>query len=216
MAWKMAMAWKMIKAWEMIKQRKIVLAVLLMGSASTQFAQAQWFIAPQLAMTRVDTSESASDFDNVASINLQGGYRINDWLAITGGVLLLGDSEESGETDAGSYDLTLSTAALHAGVQGLLPLTSLMTLTFDAGLDVASVDLELEENFFGIKPGGSDSIDDKVLGYHAGLGLRFQWDNFGVGPVLRYQHYPNLFKGDSDYPFDLKLTSLGVEFFWQL
>jgi hypothetical protein len=34
--------------------------------------------------------------------------------------------------------------------------------------------------------------------------------------VLRYQQYPDVFDDDSDYPFDLKLASIGVEFFWQI
>lgn len=193
---------------------KVVLLALI--SMYAQASAAEWFIAPQLLFTGVDTSESASDFDNVASVNLQGGYRINQWIAVNGGIFLPGDSEESGETDAGSYELTLSTVALHAGAEAMLPLNSFMTLTFNAGLDYASVELELEEDFFGLKPGGDDSIDDRVLGYHAGLGLRFQWGSFAVGPVLRYQQYSDLFDDDSDYPFDLKLASAGVEFFWQL
>lgn len=197
-------------------QRNLALAAFLVTGLTAQNANSQWFVLPQLMVTRVDTSESASDFDNVANLNLQGGFRFNDWIAVVGGVTLLGDSEESGETDAGSYELTLSTTAVHAGVQALWPLNSFMTLTFDAGLDYASVELEVDEDFFGIKRGGDDSIDDDILGYYAGLGLRFQWGDFGVGPVLRYQQYADAFDADSDYPFDLKLASIGVEFFWQI
>lgn len=196
-----------------LRVRNILLAVsMTYAHAST----AEWFIAPQLALTKVDTSESAADFDNVVSIDVQGGYRFNQWLAVNAGILVLDDSEESGETDAGSYELRLSTTVVHAGVEAIVPLASFMALTFDAGLDYARVDLEIDEDFFGLKPAGDDSIDDGVLGYHAGLGLRFHWSNFAVGPVLRYRQYSDLFEDDSNYPFDLKLASLGVEFLWQL
>lgn len=194
--------------------RKEFLTTLLLAS-SASFAHAQWFIAPQLMYTNVDTSESAADFDNVASANLQGGYRFNDWLAATGGVMLFGESEESGETDAGSYELTLSNYVVHAGVQAQVSLATYFKMTFDVGLDLASVELEVEEDFFGIKPGGKDSIDDRVLGYHLGIGMHYQWSNFAVGPVLRYQQYPDLFDDDSNRPFDLKLASFGVEGRWQ-
>jgi opacity protein-like surface antigen len=196
--------------------RVFVICVLLMAGPVARATDTQWFFAPRLLAAYVDTNDSASDFDRTESVDLQGGYSINDWLALTGGLAWYDDSQESGETDAGQYELTLSTYSLYLGAQAAWQLSPQWSFNVDAGIDYAHVELDVEEGFRGIKPRGKDSIDDRVPGFHASIGARYKIGNISAGPVFSYRRAPDVFDDDSNYPFDLILKSLGVELLWPL
>ena len=72
-------------------------------------------------------------------------------------------------------------------------------------------ELEVEEYFGEGIPGGTESATDTGWGYYGGVGGAYRInDKVNIQLELTKMKQPDVFKGQSDYPFDLTLTTLGI------
>ncbi|MAR93184.1 MAG: hypothetical protein CML06_20235 [Pseudomonadales bacterium] len=155
------------------------------------------------------TDVDDADFDETFSAELGARWRLQNPLYLETAVAGVNGPETERKADnTGQYQLTLNGFDLLAGLQYRHPLGSALEAQVRGGLLWYRLELELEEEFFSLKQGGTDSETDQGWGYYLGAGVSrslnsdWRWS----GSILYRQRRDML--GDSERPFDV--TSFGL------
>ena len=77
------------------------------------------------------------------------------------------------------------------------------------GLLLYTIDVELEESFYGLKPEGKTTTDDTGSGFYLGLGADFELGDLPLTWELLYRSRLDVL-GDSSSPFDMNSISFGI------
>ena len=161
-----------------------------------------------LLLTGMDAG-SSDNFKSGRAITLHYNYYFNNWLAADAGLLLSGKTlEESSEDIVGAYRTNIQTQALLLGVKPRYRLESPYEFYGRLGLQYWRTELEVEEYFGTGIPGGTDSAKDTGYGYYASIGgAYYATEKVLLQIEFRYMEQLDVFEGESQYPFDLAITS---------
>lgn len=149
----------------------LVSSVLFSGIASsTQAGQENWVGASfGQALVKADSS----DFDLAGSYRLQGGHWFSPNFAVEAGYSALSNAEEKGEDNRGSYKLTLDSDDLFVGPVISTDRTKQTRFFASGGVLYSKINIEVEESFFGLKPGGKASDENTSFGFYLNGGVAF-------------------------------------------
>lgn len=156
-----------------------------------------------------------ADFGGSLALEGVAGLKLNQSFAVEAGLYGLYESQTDKECDnTGCYRLSVSSfEAFFGGRYDVLPGKRFSPYA-RAGLLFYSLEVELEEEFYGIKPEGSDSADDTGMGLYisAGTSLRIN-DMFALFAEIQYRSRKDVFE-NSSAPFDVNSLGVGAGFRW--
>jgi hypothetical protein len=153
----------------------------------------------------------SADFDG--SLSLEGAITIpaNEHISFEAAITGLNDSQSDRlEDNTGSYQLTLNSIDLLAGVQLQFFQSKQWRGYARGGVLYYNMDVELEEAFYDLKPAGTVSESDNGFGYYLGVGTTMQTSaGWALVCEATYRARLDVFD-DSSKPFDV--NSFGVSF----
>lgn len=155
-----------------------------------------------------------SDGDDFGgSLSLEGTLRLelSPKFELEAGLTGINDADsDEAEDNTGSYKLTLNSTELLLGGSVNLLQKNQLEVYGRGGLILYKIDVELEEEFFGLKPGGSASTDDSGTGFYIGLGGEMKYSpELSIIGEIQYRSLLDVL-GDSSKPFDVDAISFGV------
>jgi opacity protein-like surface antigen len=162
-----------------------------------------------LGWTSLDAGGN-DDFKSGKALAVHYDYFLKHWLAADIGLYLSDNTMEQSQEDiVGDYRTSIQSQALLLGVKPRYRFESPYEIYGRLGLQYWRTELEVEE-YFGIGiPGGTDSVKDNGYGYYASFGgAYYATENVQVQLELRYMKQPDVFEGESQFPFDLIIRSL--------
>lgn len=123
----------------------------------------------QLGLADIDVD--GGDLDVAESYQIELGRWFNSNFGVEMGITALRDAKEEGEDNRGTYELNLETNETYVGPR--LSTSHYDTVRFyvSGGLLYSRVKIEVKEEFFGLKPGGTASDAEESLGYYVGGGM---------------------------------------------
>jgi len=154
---------------------------------------------------------SAADFDG--SLVLEAGLRwkLENNLSLEVAFTGINDSQtDVVEDNTGSYQLTINSLdLLFGGVYQFNIQPDLSAYLRGGGL-AYSMEIEIEEEFYNLKPSGTDSADDRGFGFYAGLGGEFRLrSDLSLLAELLYKTRKD-FLSSSSRPLDVTSYGLSV------
>lgn len=128
----------------------------------------------------------------------------------------LGVQTTSGASDKGSdvkgqYESNLDTRDILLGFKLTGEFCSICQAYFRVGVSWGTTTISVKESFNGLQPGGDVEIQTTSNGYYAGLGLGAWVEaQYLLSLDWAYHERPNLFDGESEFPFDLISNQWGI------
>ncbi|MBA54738.1 MAG: hypothetical protein CMK89_09805 [Pseudomonadales bacterium] len=193
---------------------RILIAGLLALIQCSVYAAGQSALQPQqvylhLGYDWVDVDDA--DFDGAFSA--EGGLRwaFSDNVLLEAGVSGINDSEtDTLEDNTGSYQLTLNSWDFLLGGHYQFDFTDKSYGFVRLGLLFYSMEIELEEGFYGLKPSGKDSTSDNGFGFYAGGGCAIVMSpNMTLEAQVIFKRRPDFLDGSSR-PFDVDTTTISI------
>lgn len=153
---------------------------------------------------------SGSDFDGSFHFEGSGLLQLSPNLALEAGIGASTSAEDSGEDNQGSYTIEVASNDVFAGLRLDLPLAGKLGGYGRGGLLYYHSEIDFQEDFFGIKPGGSLEEVEEGTGYYLEGGL-----SLGLGRDLKLEsgltwRVRQDYFEDSIRPFDMKQFGLTV------
>lgn len=153
---------------------------------------------------------SGSDFDGSGRLEGFGLLQFSPHVSLEAGLAMSTAAEDSGSDNQGSYSLEISSNEVFTGLR-------LDTSTFGpmngygrAGVLYYHSEIEFQEDFFGIKPGGSLEEVEEGTGFYLEGGLAFRLSNsLRLDAGLTYRVRQDYFE-DSSRPFDMSELGIAV------
>lgn len=185
---------------------------LTTSAFAAPFAVEPHWAGVQLGISKLEVD--GGDLDDASDFSLELGRWFTANLGVELGLSTLRDAKESGEDNRGTYIVTVDANEFYVGPR-------LSTSHFDvwrffgsAGLLYSEVDIEVEEAFFDMKPGGTKSVSEKATGYYVGGGLSYAPPGrVDFSAQVRYHHRPGViesYAGEVD--IDDASLNLGVAY----
>lgn len=161
-----------------------------------------------LGWTRLDAGDN-DEFKSGKALAIHYDNFLKPWLAADIGLYLSDKTlEQSREDIVGNYRTSVQSQAILLGVKPRYRFESPYEVFGRMGLQYWRTELEVEEYFGPGIPGGTDSAKDTGFGYFASIGgAYYATENVLVQIELRYMEQRDVFEGESQYPFDLAITS---------
>ncbi|AUM11189.1 outer membrane beta-barrel protein [Ketobacter alkanivorans] len=193
---------------------KLYCAALLMacwsGTALAESSEGQVVSGfGKLGFDWVDVS--SADFDG--SLTLEAGLRLQleNNLSLEVALTGINDSQtDVVEDNTGSYQLTINSLDLLFGGAYRFDIQPHISAYVRGGGLAYSMEVEIEEGFYDLKPSGTDSADDRGYGFYAGLGGEFRLrSDFSLLAEFLYKSRKD-FLSSSSRPFDVTSYGLSV------
>ncbi|NRB36932.1 MAG: outer membrane beta-barrel protein [Pseudomonadales bacterium] len=190
----------------------LLLSVLL----SANISHASGFFGGLGFSTSTSKISTQNETNFESSGRLFSGYAFDENWSLEVGYLGFSEFKFDTEKDAVSeytvsidrWDIYLA-PAYEFNPRGFLP------LRFMAGLTYSDVTLSVEENFYNQAPGGTNNVDDHVLGVLISAGFRpFNFKHIASLLSIDYIRRPNLFSG-SNRSFDSSERSVSFTVFFR-
>jgi len=163
-----------------------------------------------LLLTALDAGGN-DDFHSGRALALHYSYYLTDWLAADAGLLATDKALDQTHQDiVGYYRAAIETRSIQLGIKPRYKASGPYEAYARLGVQYWQTELEVEEYFNESIPAGSTSLSDTGYGYYFSLGgAHYVTDNIIVQlEVARYMQ-SGVFEGESSYPFDLSITTLG-------
>lgn len=123
------------------------------------------------------THVTDADFDGFFSVEAGARWQLQDGFSLEVALGGINEAETDVEEDnTGTYQLTLNSLDLMAGGQYKIQFAPKFSGYVRAGVLAYSMEIELEEGFYGLKPSGKDSAEDNGFGYYGGVGAAFEFN----------------------------------------
>lgn len=194
-------------------------AVWVAGSVSlASVAQAQVVVVEPhwvgLSLGVASVKAKSSDLDTAENYKFELGRWFNQNFALEMGASAARNAKENGEDNRGAYSLKLESNDAFIGPRISTNHYDPLRFFASGGLLYSRVTVEVEESFYGIKPGGKASDENSVFGYYLNGGVAFATQSkIDLSAALCYRHRPGVIKtynGDVDVN-DVALN-VGAEF----
>ncbi|NNL06208.1 MAG: porin family protein [Gammaproteobacteria bacterium] len=181
-----------------------VLIVFMVSAVQAENTQLDVY----LGWTRLDAGGN-DEFKSGNALAVHYDYFLKPWLAADIGLYISDKTlEQSREDIVGNYRTTIKSQAILLGVKPRYRFKNPYEIFGRLGLQYWRTELEVEEYFGTGIPGGTDSAKDTGYGYYASFGGGYYaTENVLVQIELRYMEQLDVFDGESQYPFDLAITS---------
>ena len=171
----------------------------------------------QLDASVLLTAMDACGNDNFKSgkgLALQYSYYLKQWLAADVGLFVSDQTfTESGRDVVGDYRASIQSKSILLGIKPRHKFSVPYEVYARLGIQYWQTELEVEEYFNESVPGGKTSATDTGTGYYASLGgAHYINDRVVVQLELRHMMQLDVFEGESDYPFDLRINALSFGF----
>ena len=139
-------------------------------------------------------------------------YKLKPWLALDAGLLLSDKTQDEIRTDiVGTYQATIETKSLLLGIKPLYKFDGPFEIYSRVGLQIWDTELEVEEYFGTGIPGGLATVNDRGYGYYINIGGAHNiTEKVLVQLEISYMKQLDVFEGQSSYPFDLTINSIGI------
>lgn len=179
---------------------------------AAQFAVEPHWAGVQIGRSTLDVD--GADLDAAGYYSLEVGRWFTANFGVEMGLSALRDSREDGEDNRGSYTVKLDASETYVGPRVSTSHFNAWRFFGSAGLLYSQVDIEVEEEFFGLKPAGKTSDSNNALGYYLGGGVSYAPPGrLDYTAVARYRHRPGVieaYSGDTD--INDASISLGLAF----
>jgi len=164
-----------------------------------------------LLLTGLDAGGN-DDFKSGRALALHYNYYLADWIAADLGLMITDKAlDESRKDIVGNYRAAIQTQALLLGVKPRYKFSAPYEIYGRIGLQWWRTELEVEEYFNDNTPEGKSELTDAGYGYYAGIGgAHYVTENVVVQLELGRYKQLGIFEGESDYPFDLLITTFGI------
>ena len=167
----------------------------------------------QLDASVLLTAMDASGNDNFKSgkgLALQYSYYLKEWLAADIGLFASDQTlTESSQDVVGDYRASIQTGSVLLGIKPRYKFSAPYEIYGRLGVLYWQTELEVEEYFNESIPGGKASATDTGTGYYASFGgAHYIGEHVVVQLELRHMMQLDVFEGESNYPFDLRINAL--------
>ena len=169
---------------------------------------------------QVDVNGSITFLDAGGNDDLESGrtltvffdYSLKPWLALDAGLLVSDKAQDEIRTDiVGTYQASIGTRMLLLGVKPRYRFDGPFEIYGRVGLTYWRTEIEVEEYFNDVIPGGIATDSDTGYGYYLNFGaLHNITQQVSVQLELSYMQQLDVFKDKSSYPFDLTINSIGI------
>jgi opacity protein-like surface antigen len=185
----------------------LLFAVLIVCMVSTVQAE-NMQLDVNLGWTRLDAGGN-DEFKSGKALAVHYDYFLKPWLAADIGLYLSYKTlEQSREDIVGNYRTSIQSQAILLGVKPRYRFENPYEVFSRLGLQYWRTELEVEEYFGTGIPGGTDSAKDTGYGYYASIGgAYYATEKVLLQIEFRYMEQLDVFEGESQYPFDLAITS---------
>ena len=185
----------------------LLFAVLIVCMVSTVQAE-NMQLDVNLGWTRLDAGGN-DEFKSGKALAVHYDYFLKPWLAADIGLYLSDKTlEQSREDIVGNYRTSIQSQAILLGVKPRYRFENPYEVFSRLGLQYWRTELEVEEYFGTGIPGGTDSAKDTGYGYYASIGgAYYATEKVLLQIEFRYMEQLDVFEGESQYPFDLAITS---------
>lgn len=176
--------------------------------ASARFAVEPHWAGAQLGLANVNAK--GGDLDVGEAFTLEVGRWFTNNFGVEMGVSALRDAKEEGSDNRGTYELNLESEETYVGPRISTNHFDTFRVFGSGGVLYSRVNIEVKEEFFNLKPGGSASDRDEGIGYYLSGGISFALPGrVDLNAVLRYRQRLDVletYAGD----VDLSDTSLNI------
>ncbi|WP_455212668.1 outer membrane beta-barrel protein [Kaarinaea lacus] len=189
---------------------RIALTILIgLYSMAANAEQMQFDVS--LSATWFDAGQD-DGFERAQSLSAHFNYNLLKWLAADVGVFVSDKAYEPVREDVvGEYQTNIQTKSAMIGVKSEYQFTSPFSVYGRLGISWWETELEVEEYFGEGIPGGTESATDTGWGYYGSVGGAYRInDKVNIQLELTKMKQPDVFKGQSGFPFDLTITTLGI------
>lgn len=183
--------------------KRLTLAALLSASpvaVAVPYAVEPHWAGFQLGLADVDVP--GGDLDVAEAYSLELGRWFNNNFGVEMGLSALRDAKEEGSDNRGTYQVNVESDETFVGAR--LSTSHYDTVRFFAsgGLIYSRVNVEVEEQFYGLKPGGKNSDRSDATGYYVSGGMSVALPGrIDLNGVIRYRNRPDAistYGGDID------------------
>jgi hypothetical protein len=171
----------------------------------------KWQFDVNLSAIWLDTGQDDA-FERGQALLAYVNYKLLKWLAVDAGIFVSDKVYEPVREDVvGSYQTNLKTRSIQFGVKPEYKFKSPYSIYGRLGFSWWETELEVEEYFGEGIPGGTESATDTGWGYYGSVGAAYRMnDKINIQLELTKMKQLDIFKGQSDYPFDLTITTVGL------
>lgn len=150
------------------------------------------------------------EFKSGKGVALQYSYYLKEWLAADIGLFVSDQTlTESSQDIVGDYRASIQTNSILLGIKPRYKFSAPYEVYGRLGVLYWQTELEVEEYFNESVPGGKASETDTGTGYYASLGgAHYIGERVVVQLELRHMMQLDVFEGESNYPFDLRINAL--------
>lgn len=154
------------------------------------------------------------EFKSGKGLVLQYSYYLKQWLAADIGLFVSDQTfTESSQDVVGDYRASIQTGSVLLGIKPRYKFSAPYEVYGRLGIQYWQTELEVEEYFNESVPGGKASATDTGTGYYASLGgAHYIGERVVVQLELRHMMQLDVFEGESNYPFDLRINALSFGF----
>lgn len=166
-----------------------LLVVSPLVSAAPHAVESHW-AGLQLGMADVDAP--GADLDVAEAYTVELGRWFTSNFGVEMGLSALRDAKEEGADNRGTYALTLESDETFVGPR--LSTSHYESVRFFAsgGLLYSRLKIEVEEDFYGLKPGGEASDRNESVGYYVSGGISFALPGrVDLNGNIRYRQRPD-------------------------
>jgi hypothetical protein len=164
-------------------------------------------------LTGMDAGGNDS-FKSGKGVVLQYSYYLKQWLATDIGLFVSDQTYTDTNRDVvGDYRASIQTSSMLLGIKPRHKFSAPYEVYGRLGVLYWQTELEVEEYFNESVPGGKTSATDTGAGYYVSLGgAHYVNDRVVVQLEFRHMMQLDVFEGESDYPFDLRINALSFGF----
>jgi len=154
------------------------------------------------------------DFKSGKGLALQYSYYLKQWLAADVGLFVSDQTFTNSSRDVvGDYRASIQSKSILLGIKPRHRFAAPYEVYARLGIQYWQTELEVEEYFNESVPGGKTSATDTGTGYYASLGgAHYISERVIVQLELRHMMQLDVFEGESDNPFDLRINALSFGF----
>jgi len=185
----------------------IIIGLMTVISMTVHASEMQLDVS--VLLTDMDAS-STDEFKSGKGVTLQYSYYLKEWLAADIGLFISDQTlEESQQDIVGDYRTSIQTNSFLLGIKPRYKFSTPYEVYARLGVLYWQTELEVEEYFNESISGGKTSATDTGTGYYASLGgAHYIGEHVVVQLELRHMMQLDVFEGESDYPFDLRINAL--------
>ena len=152
------------------------------------------------------------NFESGRTISVFFDYQLKPWLALDAGLLFSDKAQDEVRSDVvGTYQASIETQSIMLGVKPQYKFDGPFEIYGRLGFLFWDTELEVEEYFGTGFPSGTATAHDRGYGYYVNFGAAHNiTTKVSVQLELSHMKQQDVFEGQSSYPFDLTINSIGI------